>query len=89
MVEGVLRSAPVLPFQVKMEMRMQSLDLHSSLVKAVVAVDGMPLGPLAEIILVARVVQTMLLVHLVVTLVLVAVVVAQGKQPVEVALSES
>jgi hypothetical protein len=67
-VELVHRSAPGLPFQEKTEMQMQSLELHSSLVQAVAAADGMPLEQLAEIMLVARVVQTMLLVNQVVTL---------------------
>jgi hypothetical protein len=63
MVEGVHRSAPVLPFQVKMEMQMQSLDLHSSLVPAVVVVDGMPRELLAVITPEARVELTMFLVY--------------------------
>jgi hypothetical protein len=89
MAEGVHKSTPGLPFQVKMEMQMQSLELLTNSVLAVAVVDGVPLELLEETLPVARVAQTMLLVVLVVTLVLVAVVVAQGKQPVEVALSES
>jgi hypothetical protein len=89
MVEEVRKSTPDMRFQVKMEMQMQSLELHTNLVLVVAVVDGVPLELLEETLLAARVAQTMLQVQLEVTLVLVAVVVARGKPPVEVALSES
>jgi hypothetical protein len=89
MVEEVRKSTPDLRFQVKMEMQMQSLELHTNLVLVVAVVDGVPLELLEATLLAARVAQTMVQVQLEVTLVLVAVVVARGKPPVEVALSES
>jgi hypothetical protein len=89
MVEEVRKSTPDLRFQVKMEMQMQSLELHTNLVLVVAVVDGVPLDLLDQTLLAARVAQTVVQVQLEVTLVLVAVVVTRGKPPVEVALSES
>jgi hypothetical protein len=72
--EKVHRSARDLPFQVKMEMQIQSLELHTNLVPAAVVADGMPTALLAVATLVARAAQTLLLVDLVATSVPVAVV---------------
>jgi hypothetical protein len=82
MVEGAHRSAPVMPSQVKMEMQMQSLDLHTSLVLVAVVVDGMPRELLAVITPEARAELTMFLVYGVVTLV--PVVVAREQVAVQV-----
>jgi hypothetical protein len=73
MAEGVHRSVLALPFQVKMEMQIQSLELHTNLVPAAVVADGMPTALLAVATLVARAAQTLLLVDLVATSVPVAV----------------
>jgi hypothetical protein len=89
MAEGVRRSTPGLQFLVKMEMRMQSLELHTNSVLVVAVVDGERLEQLEETSLAGRVEQSVVLVPLEATLVPVAVAVTRDLLLVEVALSES